>query len=52
MDPADYVLRPFSKEERGEVEVIFEDAADVVDIWPIDPARAQEMAALRGRERS
>jgi PTH1 family peptidyl-tRNA hydrolase len=52
MDPADYVLRPFTKAERGEVELIIEDAADVVELWPADPARAQEMAALRGRERS
>jgi PTH1 family peptidyl-tRNA hydrolase len=52
MDPADYVLRPFTKAERGEVELMIEDAADVVELWPTDPARAQEMAALRGRERS
>jgi PTH1 family peptidyl-tRNA hydrolase len=49
MDPADFVLRPFTKAERKEVEVIFEEAADVVDLWLTDPARAQEMAALRGR---
>jgi len=49
-DPADFVLRPFSKAERGEVDVMLEEAADVVDQWPIDPARAQEMAALRGRD--
>lgn len=50
MDPADFVLRAFSKAERVEVDVILEEAADVVDQWPIDPARAQEMAALRGRD--
>jgi PTH1 family peptidyl-tRNA hydrolase len=50
MDPADFVLRPFSKVERVEVGVILEEAADVVDQWPTDPARAQEMAALRGRD--
>jgi PTH1 family peptidyl-tRNA hydrolase len=49
MDPADYVLRPFAKVEREEVELMIEDAADVVELWPTDPARAQEMAALRGR---
>jgi peptidyl-tRNA hydrolase len=49
-DPAEFVLRPFSKAERGEVDVVFEEAADVVDQWPIDPVRAQEMAALRGRD--
>jgi PTH1 family peptidyl-tRNA hydrolase len=52
MDPADYVLRPFTKAEREEVDLMIEDAADVVELWPTDPARAQEMAALRGRERS
>ena len=52
MDPADYVLRPFSKTERGEVEVIFEDAADVVEQWLSDPVKAQERAALRGREKT
>lgn len=52
MDPADFVLRPFTKAERSEVELMIEDAADVIELWPIDPDRAQEMAALRGRERS
>jgi PTH1 family peptidyl-tRNA hydrolase len=52
MDPADFVLRPFTKAERSEVELMIEDAADVIEVWPIDPDRAQEMAALRGRERS
>lgn len=51
MDPADFVLRPFTKAERSEVEMMIEDAADVIEVWPIDPVRAQEMAALRGRER-
>jgi PTH1 family peptidyl-tRNA hydrolase len=50
MDPADFVLRPFTKAERAEVELMIEDAADVVELWPADPARAQEMAALRGRD--
>lgn len=50
MDPADFVLRPFTKGERVEVEVVFEEAADVVDQWLTDPARAQEMAAWRGRD--
>jgi PTH1 family peptidyl-tRNA hydrolase len=52
MDPADFVLRPFSKAERVEVEVVIEQAADVVEQWPTNPARAQEMAALRGRDQS
>ncbi len=50
MDPADFVLRPFTKAESAEVEVIFEEAADVTELWLSDPARAQEMAALRGRD--
>jgi len=50
MDPADFVLRPFSKAERVEVDVVIEEAADVVEQWPTNPARAQEMAALRGRD--
>jgi PTH1 family peptidyl-tRNA hydrolase len=49
IDPADFVLRPFTKAERAEVELIIEDAADIVEMWPSDPARAQEMAARRGR---
>ena len=49
MDPADFVLRPFTKAERPEVELMIEDAADVVELWPSDPARAQELAARRGR---
>jgi PTH1 family peptidyl-tRNA hydrolase len=46
-DPAAFVLRPFSKSERPEVDVIVEDAADVVTRWFEDRARAQELAARR-----
>lgn len=49
-DPADFVLRPFTKSERSEVDVMIVDAADVIERWLSDPDRAQEMAALRGRE--
>lgn len=49
MDPADYVLQRFAKKEREEVDVMVEDAADVVETWLTDRARAQEMAAHRGR---
>lgn len=49
MDPADFVLRPFAKAELAEVDLMIEDAADVVELWPSDPARAQELAAHRGR---
>jgi len=47
MDPADFVLRPFSAAERPEVPFIVGDAADVVERWTADPARAQEQAAHR-----
>ena len=50
MDPADYVLRPFTKKERPEVDVMVEDAADIVELWSTDRERAQERAALRGRD--
>jgi peptidyl-tRNA hydrolase, PTH1 family len=49
-DPADYVLHRFSKSERPDVDVVVEDAADVVERWLDDRARAQEQAALRGRD--
>lgn len=48
-DPADFVLRNFTKTERPEVDLLIEDAADVVEGWLDDRARAQETAALRGR---
>ncbi len=50
MDPADFVLRRFSKGERVEVDLLVEDAADVVDRWLDDPAKAQELAAHRRSE--
>lgn len=50
MDPAAFVLQRFSKSERPEVEAAIADAADVVEAWATDRARAQEMAALRGRD--
>jgi PTH1 family peptidyl-tRNA hydrolase len=49
-DPADFVLRPFTVKERSSVDVQIEDAADVVELWLDDRARAQEIAALRGRD--
>jgi peptidyl-tRNA hydrolase, PTH1 family len=49
-DPADFVLRTFTKKERPEVDLMVEDAADVVERWLEDRDRAQEMAALRGRD--
>lgn len=50
MDPADFVLRPFTKIERPEMDLIVEDGADVVELWLSDRARAQETAALRGKD--
>ncbi len=50
MDPADYVLRPFARSERSEVDLMVADAVGVVELWLTDPARAQELAALRGRD--
>ena len=50
MDPANFVLRPFTKLERPEVDLIVEDAADVVELWLSDRDRAQELAAHRGRD--
>jgi peptidyl-tRNA hydrolase, PTH1 family len=46
-DPADYVLRRFGSRERVEADLLVADAADVVERWVGDPARAQEMAAHR-----
>lgn len=50
MDPADYVLRPFTRKERPEVDLIVEDAANVVERWVADRAAAQELAAHRGHD--
>lgn len=50
MDPADFVLRAFSKAERPEADLMVADAADVVDLWVTDRVKAQELAARRGRE--
>jgi peptidyl-tRNA hydrolase len=49
-DPADYVLKVFTKSERPDVDVMVEDAADIVENWLEDRVRAQEQAALRGRD--
>lgn len=49
-DPSKFVLQPFSRHERSEVDLMVSDAADVVDLWVDDRVRAQEMAAHRGRE--
>ena len=46
-EAAEHVLRPFTKSERGEADLLVVDAADVAERWLEDPARAQEMAAHR-----
>jgi PTH1 family peptidyl-tRNA hydrolase len=47
MDPAAFVLRRFAKAERPEVDLLVQEAADVVELWLDDAARAQEKAAHR-----
>lgn len=49
-DPADYVLRPFTKQERPEVDLMVADAADIVARWIEDREKAQEMATLRDKD--
>lgn len=46
-DPAQHVLKRFTKAERSEVDLMVDDAADVAMRWLEDPARAQELAAHR-----
>ena len=47
MDPADFVLRPFAKTEREEVDFLVRDAADVIEKFFEDSEAAVEMASLR-----
>lgn len=47
MDPAAFVLRPFAKSERAEVDLLVRDAADVIERWVEDPEEAAQMAARR-----
>jgi PTH1 family peptidyl-tRNA hydrolase len=47
MDPAAFVLRPFLKSEREEVDFLVQDAADVIERWIEDPDDAVQMAARR-----
>lgn len=46
-DPATYVLKPFSKAERPEVDLLVDDAADVVEVWLSDQDRAVRLAGER-----
>ena len=50
LNPADFVLRIFTKSERPEVDLMVDDGADVVELWSTDRARAQQLAAIRGRD--
>ncbi len=47
MDPADYVLRRFTKAERDEVDVLVEEAADVVELFTNDREAAVQLAGRR-----
>ena len=47
MDPADFVLRPFAKSEREEVDFLVRDSAEVVERFVSDPESAVEMASVR-----
>ncbi len=47
MDPAAYVLRRFSKSEREEVDILIQDAADVLESFLRDPEAAIQQAAVR-----
>ena len=49
-DPADFVLRPFSKSEREEVDFLVRDGADVIEQFVTDSEMAVEKAALRRPE--
>ncbi len=46
VDPATFVLKPFSRKERPDVDLMVASAADVVEMWLEDRPRAQEKAAL------
>lgn len=47
MDPAAYVLQPFSKTERSEIDLLVEDAADVVERFLTDQPGAIQLAGER-----
>ena len=47
MDPAVFVLRPFARPEREEVDFLVQDAADVIEQWIADPEEAVQLAARR-----
>ncbi len=47
MDPAAYVLKRFSKAEREEMDILVQDAADVVETFVTDPESAVRQAGER-----
>lgn len=48
-DPADYVLRPFAKAERDEVDVAMQQAADLVEVFAAEgPEAARQRAGESG----
>lgn len=47
MDPATYVLKPFAKAERPEVDLLIQDAADIAERFLTDQAAAIQMAGER-----
>ena len=47
MDPAAFVLKRFAKVERNEMDILVQDAADVVETFVSDPARAVQQAGER-----
>ncbi len=47
MDPADFVLGRFTRQERKEIDLLVEDAAEVVEAWMSDRDWATSLAAAR-----
>jgi len=47
MDPAAFVLKRFSKAEREEMDILVQDAADVIETFLIDSDRAIQQAGVR-----
>jgi PTH1 family peptidyl-tRNA hydrolase len=47
MDPAAFVLRRFTRAERDDVDILIQDAADIVEQWVSDPEAAIQAAARR-----
>lgn len=47
MDPAEFVLRRFTKAERSEVDVLVPEAADVIEAWVANVETATRMAGER-----